>query len=852
MARALQRAVRMTPIGRRLGARVLVAGLVLLAAGTAASAAGDSAAAKLPEKYRKWLEEVALLITKPERTAFLALDQDYERDGFIERFWEARDPYPETVLNEFRVAWENRLAYAREHYGNITEDRARVLLLHGEPADLLHADCALMLWPLEIWHYGPGADLGRDFLLLFYQPAGGGPFYLWQRAEGFRVLLAMNGNELQSDSEFEFRRAVLRHCPNDAPLVLRAMDTVLLEDKFHQIERAQRGRPPRDSEWLTTFRNASTDVAAAAPALAATLDVGFPEADGPRTVVRGTIGVSTAGLTAQVLGERRGYELELNGEVLREGALFETFRYRFDLPVGEAPPPTLALEFERKLRPGEYRLVLRVEEPASRRAWRVERPLVVPRLEAASAAAGVAPAPSASSPAAVALPAAAAAVVKLVPPKETRISGPVRFEATVEGEGVARVVFELDGKVMLERARPPWSVELNLGAAPSAREVRAVAYDAQGRELGSDVLLLNAARQAFTVRLLEPRSGAAVAGSVRVRVEARVPEEASLERIEIFSGDNRVATLYQAPWAVSVPVDAGKGPAILRAVGYLADGQAAEDTVLVNSPGEQTRLDVRLVELYAAVEDAAGRPVTGLDKQDFRILEQGREQEVVRCERVADLPLRVVLALDTSASMSAALDSARQAALRFVDRVLTPRDRVALVSFSDQPRLEQPFTAEAAALGASLARLRADRGTALWDAAIYSLDMLRGTRGQAAVLLLTDGGDRMSKVRFEDALDFARRSGVAVYSIGLGVSRLELGERQRLCKLAEQTGGRCIFAGPGAELDAAYAQIEQELRGRYLLVYQPPTAPAPGEFRPIEVQVRGAGRKVRVASGYAP
>jgi len=93
---------------------------------------------------------------------------------------------------------------------------------------------------------------------------------------------------------------------------------------------------------------------------------------------------------------------------------------------------------------------------------------------------------------------------------------------------------------------------------------------------------------------------------------------------------------------------------------------------------------------------------------------------------------------------------------------------------------------------------------------------------------------------------------VALYALGLGISRLDLGDRNRLCKLAEQTGGRCFFPANAGDLDSAYAAIEQELRTRYLLVYQPATAPRPGEFRPIEVKVKGEGRRVRVASGYAP
>ena len=836
---------------RKRRSRRVWAAILWLALGTAASAFGDAAAA-LPERYRKWLAEVAVIITKEERRAFLGLDKDYQRDGFIARFWEARDPYPDTIRNEFKILYEARLDRARELYGNLTEDRARMLLLHGEPQDLRTTQCQLMLWPLEIWRYVGAEGLTRGFTLIFYQTAGGGTFKLWRRADGFHVLMALfqSTADRLADDELTFYRTIHQYCLGDGDLVIAAVRSVIVEDQFHLLDTAERSPFRRDPEWLTTFRNAATDVPSGAPPLAASLAVDVAPGEGPRDVVRGTLRVPTAALSAQVLGERRAYELELHGEVLRGAELFETFRYRFDLPVGDPPPPELALVFERHLRPGEYRLVLRLEEPQSHRNWREERPLVVPEHRGAETAV----VPTVAGPPAAVPPPAARAIVKLAPPKEERVTGPQRFDALVDGEGVARVVFELDDKVMLERAKPPWTVELNLGAAPAAREVRAIAYDAAGRELGSDVLLLNAARQAFRVRLLEPRPGASAAGLLRVRVELQAPEDATVDRLELFVGDQRVATLYQAPWAATVQAPAG-GPTIVRAVGYLAgdpSAESAEDTVLLGVAGAQERLDVRLVELYAAVEDSGGHPVGGLTGADFQVLEQGRRQDLLRCEPVENRPLRLVLAIDTSASMAESLPFARQAALRFLDRVLRKEDRAALVSFSDQPRLEQPLTAETPVLASALARLQADRGTALYDAAIFALDLVRGAREQAAVLLLTDGGDRMSRVRFEDAVDFARRSGVALYALGLGISRLDLGDRNRLCKLAEQTGGRCFFPANAGDLDSAYAAIEQELRTRYLLVYQPATAPRPGEFRPIEVKVKGEGRRVRVASGYAP
>src|SRR5688500_3966428 len=99
---------------------------------------------ELPEKYRLWLEEVAVLMTDEERAAFLAVTQDYQRDAFIDRFWQVRDTNPKTPRNELREAWPSRVAEARERFGDLKEARARVLLLNGLPDQVVKSDCPLV------------------------------------------------------------------------------------------------------------------------------------------------------------------------------------------------------------------------------------------------------------------------------------------------------------------------------------------------------------------------------------------------------------------------------------------------------------------------------------------------------------------------------------------------------------------------------------------------------------------------------------------------------------------------------------------------------------------------------------
>src|ERR1700720_3177704 len=145
-------------------ARPLLAGNASPAAPVAPPAATD-----LAPKYRVWLDEVAALISERERQVFLSLTRDYQRDDFIQRFWDVRDPFPQTPRNELRDAWDERLKLARERFGNVVEDRARVLLIHGEPGHVFRSRCSEAVLPLEIWSYDHTQRIRRGFSIVFIQ-----------------------------------------------------------------------------------------------------------------------------------------------------------------------------------------------------------------------------------------------------------------------------------------------------------------------------------------------------------------------------------------------------------------------------------------------------------------------------------------------------------------------------------------------------------------------------------------------------------------------------------------------------------------------------------------------------------
>jgi Ca-activated chloride channel family protein len=183
--------------------------------------------------------------------------------------------------------------------------------------------------------------------------------------------------------------------------------------------------------------------------------------------------------------------------------------------------------------------------------------------------------------------------------------------------------------------------------------------------------------------------------------------------------------------------------------------------------------------------------------------------------------------------------------------VIQPRDRGALVTFNDRPTLAVKFTNDLKVLAGGLAGLKAERGTALYDTVVFSLFYFNGVGGQRALVLLSDGKDESSRFTLDQTREYARRAGVAIYTIGLAIDARA--DRKVLSELAEETGGRVFFIDTATELAGVYETIQKELRSRYLLAYQSSNTTGSRAFRTIEVKVNGKDRvEAKTLRGYYP
>jgi VWFA-related protein len=830
--------------------------VTLLLFGFSGALAAAPSPEDLPARHREWLEEAGFLITPKEREAFLAIERDYQRDAFIRRFWQVRDPFPQTARNEFQEKWEERAKLVRERFGGFTDERARILLINGEPSEVVQARCELLL-PVEIWSY-PGTErLRGDFTLVFFSPQGSlkGPYRLWYPSEGLAALLPLDMRmRVPEGAGFT---AIADVCPRGDDIAARMAESL----DWRQAEEKVELVPKPGEEWLSTFTSFSTEVPEGAATFPAQLDLTFPGRYGSRTVVQALVSVPRDQASPEKLegSSVATYSFVVDGEVLTKGELFEHFRYRFTLPESEVRSDKIPVVFQRYLRPGPYTLVLKIEDTAGKRFFREQREVEVPSAPIATETTEAAAAPAPPAPD-TALAEANAAIgsdeltIRILPPPPGLVTGKARVEAVATGPAIAKVSFELNGRPVLAKAKPPYSVELNLGTQPRTHKVRALALGPGGETLAEDEVMLNAGPHRFSVRLVEPQAGKAYQASLRAQALVDVPEGDTLDRVEFYLDETRVATLFQPPYTQPILLPPGGQISYVRTVAYLKDGNSTEDMVLINAPDVGERIDVDFVELYTTVVDGKGRPVEGLKREDFKVLEDGTPQEVARFELVRDVPIYAGVLLDTSASMGQAdkLDSAVRGALRFFQTVLQPKDRAAVITFSDQPDLAVRFTNDQQVLAGGLAGLTPAGNTAFYDSLIYALHYFGGIRGKRAIVVLSDGRDEGSRYGYNEALEYAKRSGVSLYTVGLALGTKENDVRLKLERLADETGGRAFFIDRAAELERVYDTIEDELRSQYLVAYQSTQHGGGDKFRTVEVKLSRPGLEAKTLRGYYP
>ncbi len=313
------------------------------------------------------------------------------------------------------------------------------------------------------------------------------------------------------------------------------------------------------------------------------------------------------------------------------------------------------------------------------------------------------------------------------------------------------------------------------------------------------------------------------------------------------------------------------GSAALLGIGLWAQQQpkppAADDSGL-----GVIKVDVDLVNVLFSVRDKRGALIPDLTKDDIKVFEDGKEQDVRVFSKESDLPLTIGLLVDVSGSQRNLIEVERRAAEQFFRQVLRKKDMAFLISFGTEAELLQDYTNSTTLLTEGLRGLRENsqvgglhpgpvptasqpRGTILYDTVYLAAhDKLKGEVGRKAIVLITDGVDQGSRVKLREAIETAHKSDAIVYSVqyidpAFAGGMFYSGDGD-LRKMSEETGGRLYRVERRYTLDMIFDDLQRELRSQYSLGYSSSNPKRDGAFRKLEIKTRNKDLKVQSRKGY--
>jgi len=274
------------------------------------------------------------------------------------------------------------------------------------------------------------------------------------------------------------------------------------------------------------------------------------------------------------------------------------------------------------------------------------------------------------------------------------------------------------------------------------------------------------------------------------------------------------------------------------------------------------KLRAELVTVVTSVTDPAGNQVNDLTQKDFALFEDNAPQDIAGLYREGQLPLRLIFLFDTSSSIKHRFDFEQRAAARFFRQVVQPGDKGAIMSVASDPKLEIGFTESEDQLVSTLALLKPQGATALYDALIAAARYLRPSEGRHVMVVLSDGTDTVSSSTLAQALAEIQKSDAVVYGVhSTGVAPSanvqDLAGEFVLKAMCEDTGGRAFFPPiyedqkrESRDLDEIYKRLAAEVRAQFVLTYYSKNEPKQGLFRTIRVEVKRPGLQVRARRGY--
>ena len=270
------------------------------------------------------------------------------------------------------------------------------------------------------------------------------------------------------------------------------------------------------------------------------------------------------------------------------------------------------------------------------------------------------------------------------------------------------------------------------------------------------------------------------------------------------------------------------------------------------------RANVELVRLLVTVKDREGAPALGLGKQNFRIFDNGVEQQISVFERHTEQPLSVAILIDNSGSTGKELKYEIDSVTRFTKALFAegnPDDRATLYSFNWEVVQRTRWIRSPQQIDRSLRGLKGEAGTCVYDAFWFASREIETREGRHVIIVITDGGDTTSSRTFHQALEAVQMADAVIYPILVmpitNDAGRNIGGENALESFAAGTGGHVFAPSIGLQLDDAFSTILRDLRTQYLIGYYPRNLARTKErFHKLRVTLDRPGLRVQTRSGY--
>jgi Ca-activated chloride channel family protein len=291
----------------------------------------------------------------------------------------------------------------------------------------------------------------------------------------------------------------------------------------------------------------------------------------------------------------------------------------------------------------------------------------------------------------------------------------------------------------------------------------------------------------------------------------------------------------------------------------LLDNQTIAKSAPAARNPSSIRVDVNMALVPVTVMDSAGRNVTGLSQENFRVFDDNEQRPIIAFG-TSEAPISIGLIYDCSRSMTDKFNIARQAPVRLFEQ-LNPEDEAFLITVSDKPALRQDFTSEFSQIQNALMFTHPNGTTSLVDGIYMGLQQLKKAHNpRRALIVVSDGGDNNSRFNLRDLSRLAAETDAEIFAICIfqnPQSEEEANGPALLSRLAEVSGGINYMIGDVNSVRSTFSKIGVTLHHQYMLGYYPTENGPSGKYRKIKVQVlvpQGIQRLRIVARGgyYAP